>query len=404
MSKGRKEVQPPDVAAVTRVIETADELTPPSFAACFTAVHGRLPDPGELDALTRSGSTWTRARSGSSASGTRSCASHAARSTARAARSLSLRPAARAPLPAPRVRVAVHDAARHALHAVVALASLEPRALHRRLGTSTSTSPPGTSTAWYALNVLRASPRTSSRCILGTRRRSSSSPSSTGTPTRRLRASAARAACAIEPVSQLRAASIRPTLTILAKPWRPSRGVAAACASIQHPPCLHPSVAWVRSGTAARVWASCRLVGPRNRARGCRAPEPSPPALVWEEMRLPGPERQAARAEREAEHQMTREYDNEETAARRTAAARGGISALRHPEHKAAGSRVSELAPSCQERRSSVQPRRAASCDGGSPESEGEESSIRLGKAPVAPKGTRRRTNLLLSGLRENAR
>ena len=43
--------------------------------------------------------------------------------------------------------------------------------------------------------------------------------------------------------------------------------------------------------------------------------------LTWlQEMRLPGPERQAARAEREAERQMTRERDNEETAARRAAA------------------------------------------------------------------------------------
>jgi hypothetical protein len=37
-------------------------------------------------------------------------------------------------------------------------------------------------------------------------------------------------------------------------------------------------------------------------------------------MRLPGPERQAARAEREAERQMRRERDNEETVARRAAA------------------------------------------------------------------------------------
>ena len=43
--------------------------------------------------------------------------------------------------------------------------------------------------------------------------------------------------------------------------------------------------------------------------------------LTWlQEMRLPGPERQAARAEREAERQMKRERDNEETAARRAAA------------------------------------------------------------------------------------
>ena len=43
--------------------------------------------------------------------------------------------------------------------------------------------------------------------------------------------------------------------------------------------------------------------------------------LTWlQEMRLPGPERQAARAEREAERQMKRERDNDETAARRAAA------------------------------------------------------------------------------------
>jgi hypothetical protein len=37
-------------------------------------------------------------------------------------------------------------------------------------------------------------------------------------------------------------------------------------------------------------------------------------------MRLPGPERQAARAEREAERQMRRERDNEWSAERRAAA------------------------------------------------------------------------------------
>jgi hypothetical protein len=37
-------------------------------------------------------------------------------------------------------------------------------------------------------------------------------------------------------------------------------------------------------------------------------------------LRLPGPEREAARAERQAERQMRRERDNAETAARRAAA------------------------------------------------------------------------------------
>jgi integrase len=50
-SKGRKHVQPPAPGEVARLIATADELTPPSFAdylftACFTAMR-----PGELDAL-----------------------------------------------------------------------------------------------------------------------------------------------------------------------------------------------------------------------------------------------------------------------------------------------------------------------------------------------------------------
>ena len=43
--------------------------------------------------------------------------------------------------------------------------------------------------------------------------------------------------------------------------------------------------------------------------------------LTWlQEMRLPGPERQAARAERETERHMKRERENEQTAARRAAA------------------------------------------------------------------------------------
>jgi hypothetical protein len=44
------------------------------------------------------------------------------------------------------------------------------------------------------------------------------------------------------------------------------------------------------------------------------------PRTWLQEMRLPGPERQAARAEREAERQMRRERDNEQSAERRAAA------------------------------------------------------------------------------------
>ena len=44
-------------------------------------------------------------------------------------------------------------------------------------------------------------------------------------------------------------------------------------------------------------------------------------ALTWMgEWRLPGPERRAARSERDAERQMRRERDNEESAAIRAAA------------------------------------------------------------------------------------
>jgi hypothetical protein len=44
------------------------------------------------------------------------------------------------------------------------------------------------------------------------------------------------------------------------------------------------------------------------------------PLTWWQEMRLPRPERQAARAERAVEMQMRRERDNEQSAARRAAA------------------------------------------------------------------------------------
>ena len=44
------------------------------------------------------------------------------------------------------------------------------------------------------------------------------------------------------------------------------------------------------------------------------------PLTWWQEMRLPRPERQAARAERAAEYQLRRERDNQESVARRAAA------------------------------------------------------------------------------------
>jgi integrase len=50
-SKGRKHIQPPAPGEVARLIATADELTPPSFAAyLFTACYSAM-RPGELDAL-----------------------------------------------------------------------------------------------------------------------------------------------------------------------------------------------------------------------------------------------------------------------------------------------------------------------------------------------------------------
>jgi len=44
------------------------------------------------------------------------------------------------------------------------------------------------------------------------------------------------------------------------------------------------------------------------------------PAQVIREWRLPRPEREAAAAERRAEHEVRRERDNQESAARRAAA------------------------------------------------------------------------------------
>jgi integrase len=54
-SRGRRDVQPPDQAAIARFVQLAEELTPPSFAAYLdVAVHEGM-RPGELDAL-----RWTR--------------------------------------------------------------------------------------------------------------------------------------------------------------------------------------------------------------------------------------------------------------------------------------------------------------------------------------------------------
>ena len=54
-TRGRKDVQPPSQADIARFIASADELTPPSFAAYLdVAVHSGM-RPGELDAL-----RWTK--------------------------------------------------------------------------------------------------------------------------------------------------------------------------------------------------------------------------------------------------------------------------------------------------------------------------------------------------------
>jgi integrase len=50
-SRGRKDVQPPDPATIARLIATADELTPPSFAAYLLTASYTAARPGELDAL-----------------------------------------------------------------------------------------------------------------------------------------------------------------------------------------------------------------------------------------------------------------------------------------------------------------------------------------------------------------
>lgn len=50
-SKGRKEVQPPSQGEVVRLVATADELTPPSFAAYLLTACWSAARPGELDTL-----------------------------------------------------------------------------------------------------------------------------------------------------------------------------------------------------------------------------------------------------------------------------------------------------------------------------------------------------------------
>jgi integrase len=50
-SSGRKDLQPPDAAAIARMIALADELTPPSFAAYLFTACWSAARPGELDAL-----------------------------------------------------------------------------------------------------------------------------------------------------------------------------------------------------------------------------------------------------------------------------------------------------------------------------------------------------------------
>ena len=48
---GRKNVQPPDEATIARMIETADRITPPSFAAWLETACWSAARPGELDGL-----------------------------------------------------------------------------------------------------------------------------------------------------------------------------------------------------------------------------------------------------------------------------------------------------------------------------------------------------------------
>jgi integrase len=50
-SRGRKDTQPPGQADIARLIDYADQLTPPSFAAFLHTAVYEGPRPGELDAL-----------------------------------------------------------------------------------------------------------------------------------------------------------------------------------------------------------------------------------------------------------------------------------------------------------------------------------------------------------------
>jgi hypothetical protein len=49
--RGRRDLQPPGQADAARLLELADELTPPSFAAYLHTAMYSAARPGELDAL-----------------------------------------------------------------------------------------------------------------------------------------------------------------------------------------------------------------------------------------------------------------------------------------------------------------------------------------------------------------
>ena len=70
--KGRKNVQSPNEAQTWAMLDAADDLTPPSFAAYLVTAAWSAARPGELDA--RDGMTWISRRapnaSASSANGT----------------------------------------------------------------------------------------------------------------------------------------------------------------------------------------------------------------------------------------------------------------------------------------------------------------------------------------------
>ena len=133
-SRGRRDTQPPTQTDISRFVALADELTPPSFAAYLdVGVHEGMRS-GELDAL-----RWTKIdfQAGTILVDEQwNAIEHAfhapearLRPHNRADRS-GTRTAAGA---AARVRVRVHDAARLALPAVVALVPLEPGTLRGRV-------------------------------------------------------------------------------------------------------------------------------------------------------------------------------------------------------------------------------------------------------------------------------